>query len=217
MELSDINIKIRPYQIDDRKNIRKISLESVFLGEYRHSIFDEEILADFLTIYFTDYEPSSGYVAIKENQIIGYVVGSQDVRRMHRIIKYKIVPHLAYKILLSGHLLSRNNLVLVKHILNSYVKGEFTTPDFSQEYPATLHINIATEYRKQHIGSTMVEYFLDFLRKKGVRGIHFGVLSEEAKKFFLKLNFNLLYSGKYSFLRYLTGKNIPHYIMGKHL
>jgi hypothetical protein len=215
MELS--NIKIRNYQIDDRKAIRKISLESIFLGEYRHSIFDDEILADFLTMYFTDYEPSSCFVAIQENQVIGYVMGSQEVSRMHRIIKYKIAPHLAYKVLLSGHLLHRNNLIFIQHIISSYLNGEFITPDFSQEYPATLHINITTEYRRQHIGSVMVEYFLDFLKNKRVKGIHFGVLSVEAKKFFLKLNFNLLYSEKYSFLRYLCGENIPHYIMGKHI
>jgi hypothetical protein len=54
-----MSIKIRNYQIKDRDTIRKISLESIFLGEYRSSIFDDEILADLLTKYFTDYEPFS--------------------------------------------------------------------------------------------------------------------------------------------------------------
>ena len=41
-----MRIKIRNYQIKDRDIIRKISLESVFWGENRSSIFDDEILAD---------------------------------------------------------------------------------------------------------------------------------------------------------------------------
>ena len=95
MELA--SIKVRNYQIEDRDAIRKISLESVFLGENRASIFDDEILADLLTIYFTDYEPLSCFVAVKENQVIGYIMGTQDVRKMRRLIKYKIFPRLIYK------------------------------------------------------------------------------------------------------------------------
>ncbi|HZK10869.1 MAG TPA: hypothetical protein VFD10_00700 [Atribacterota bacterium] len=64
-----MSIKIRNYQIEDRDIIRKINLESILLVEYRSSIFDDEILADLLTIYFTDYEPLSCFVAVKGNQV----------------------------------------------------------------------------------------------------------------------------------------------------
>lgn len=215
MELSDI--KIRHYQIRDKKALREISLETMFLGKYRNFLFNDEILADYLTKYFTDYEPTSCFVATKKNQIIGYVMGSQEIKRMHKIVKFKIAPHLAGKVLLAGHLWQKDNLIFIKQIISSYLKGEFRAPDFSSEYPATLHINIATQYRRQHLGSVMIEYFLSFLKKKGVKGVHFGVLSEEAKRFFLKLNFDILFTGKYSFLKYLTGKDIPHYIMGKYI
>jgi GNAT superfamily N-acetyltransferase len=103
----------------------------------------------------------------------------------------------------------------MKNIISSYLKGEFISPDFSKEYPATLHINITAEYRGQNLGSLLVGYFLGFLKRKNIRGIHFGVMSESAKDFFIKLNFNILFTGKYSFLRYLLGENIPHSIMGK--
>ncbi len=211
------SIKIRNYQIKDRDDIRKTSLESILLGECRTSIFDDEILADILTIYFTDYEPLSCFVAVKENQVIGYIMGTQDVRKMRRLIKYKIFPRLIYKALYRRQFLRRNNLILMKNIISSYLKGEFITPDFSKEYPATLHINIRAEYRRQNLGSLLVDYFLDFLKRKNIRGIHFGVMSESAKDFFIKLNFNILFTGKYSFPRYLLGENIPHYIMGKRI
>lgn len=211
------SIKIRNYQIEDRDIIRKISLESIFLGENRTSIFDDEILADILTIYFTDYESLSRFVAVKDNQVIGYIMGTQDVRKMRRIMKYKVIPRLIYKALYRRQLLRRNNLILIKNIISSYLKGEFISPDYSKEYPATLHINITEEYRRQNIGSLLVDYFLDFLKRKNIKGIHFGVMSESAKKFFLKLNFNLLFTREYSFLRYLLGRNIPYFIMGKQI
>jgi len=210
-------MKILNYKVKDRDAIRKTSLESTVLGEYRTSIFDDEILADILTIYFTDYEPLSCFVAVKGNQVVGYIMGAQDVRKMRRLMKYKIVPRLIYKALGRGQILRRNNLMLMKNIISSYLKGEFVSPDFSKEYPATLHINIRAEYRRQNLGSFLVDYFLDFLKKKNIRGVHFGVLSESAKDFFIKLNFNILFAGKYSFPRYLLGENISHYIMGKQI
>jgi len=212
-----MSMKIRNYQIKDRDAIRKISFESVFWGENRAYIFDDEILADILTIYFTDYEPLSCFVAVKVNQVIGYIMGAQDIRKMRRLMKYKIVPRLIYKALGRRQLLRRNSLILLKNIISSYLKGEFISPDFSKEYPATLHINIRAEYRRQNLGSLLVDYFLDFLKRKNIRGIHFGVMSERAKDFFIKLNFNILFTGKYSFPRYLLGENIPHYIMGKQI
>jgi len=212
-----MSMKILNYQVKDRDAIRKTSLESTVLGEYRTSIFDDEILADILTIYFTDYEPLSCFVAVKGNQVVGYIMGAQDVRKMRRLMKYKIVPRLIYKALGRGQILRRNNLMLMKNIISSYLKGEFVSPDFSKEYPATLHINIRAEYRRQNLGSFLVDYFLDFLKKKNIRGVHFGVLSESAKDFFIKLNFNILFAGEYSFPRYLLGENISHYIMGKQI
>jgi len=67
------------------------------------------------------------------------------------------------------------------------------------------------------IGSLLVNHFLQFLKEKKVKGIHFGVLSEKAKRFFLKLDFEILFSEEYTFLRFISGETLPHYIMGKKL
>ena len=61
---------IRPYQKEDRPSVRRISCETAFLDADLHDFFsDEEILADALTLYFTDYEPESCFVAELEEQI----------------------------------------------------------------------------------------------------------------------------------------------------
>lgn len=215
MEVMEINI--RNYQQRDQKAVREISIQSSIFGEYRNAVFDDEILADLLTVYFTDYEPMSCFVAEKEGLVIGYVLGTKETREMRRVLKGRIVPGVVKKIFHKGQFFRKNHLMIVKSKVYSYFKGEFNMPDFTREYPATLHVNMASQFRGQNVGSLLVNHFLEFLKNERVSGIHFGVLSERAKKFFLKLNFEVLFSGKYTFLHYLTGENLPHYVMGKHL
>lgn len=210
-------ITILNYQKKDRKTIRKISLESSILGKFRDTVFDKEILADLLTRYFTDYEPSSCFVAENENRIIGYVIGARDVRKMRRMMKKVILPSLGKRVLSAGYLFNKNNLFLLKNMLSSFIKGEFKVPNFAKDYPATLHVNITAQSRGQNVGTLLVQHFLEYLKENNVRGIHFGVLSENAKRFFLKLKFEVLFEGEYTFLYYLTGESLPHYIMGKKL
>ena len=210
-------VKIRGYQKEDRNAIREISIESSIFGEYRNAVFDDEVLADLLTAYFTDYEPVSCFVAEKKEYVMGYILGTKDVRKMRNVLKRKVIPDVVKDLSGKGQLFRKGNLIFIKNIVFSYFKGEFVAPDFSPEYPATLHINIAPQFRGQNVGSLLINHYLDFLKKESISGIHFGVLSERAKMFFLKLDFKVLFTGKYTFLNYLTGETLPHYIIGKKL
>lgn len=210
-------VKIRGYQKEDRNAIREISIESSIFGEYRNAVFDDEVLADLLTAYFTDYEPVSCFVAEKKEYVMGYILGTKDVRKMRNVLKRKVIPGVVKDLSGKGQFFRKANLIFIKNIVFSYFKGEFVAPDFSPEYPATLHINIAPQFRGQNVGSLLINHYLDFLKKESISGIHFGVLSERAKMFFLKLDFKVLFTGKYTFLNYLTGETLPHYIIGKKL
>jgi len=215
MEINRVNV--RKYRSEDRKVVREISVESSILSEYRNALFSDDIMADMLTSYFVDHEPSSCFVAGREGIVAGYLLGAKNVHKMRTIIKKKIFPALGKKSIVSGQLFRKQNIVLLGYVISSYFKGEFKVPDFSHDYPATLHINIKSQYRGQNIGSLLVNHFLQYLQENGIYGIHFGVLSDNARKFFLKLDFEVLFEGEYTFLHHLTGENLPHYIMGKHL
>jgi GNAT superfamily N-acetyltransferase len=208
-------VKIRGYREEDRNAIREISIQSSIFGEYRNAVFNDEVLADLLTAYFTDYESTSCFVAERKEDIMGYILGTKDVRKMRNVLKRKIIPGVVKDLSSKGQLFRKSNQIFIKNIVFSYFKGEFMVLDFSPEYPATLHINIASQFRGQNVGSLLVNHYLDFLKKESVSGIHFGVLSERAKMFFLKLDFKVLFTGKYTFLKYLTGETLPHYIIGK--
>ena len=218
VESVDSGIIIRNFKPEEKKAIREISVQSSIFGEYTdQKLLNEEIIADLLTSYFIEYEPQFCFVAEKNSEVVGYLLGSSDVQKMHKVVRSKIMPGLVKKAFQSGLIFRAPNLGLMKNVLNSYFKGEFKVPDFSQEYPATLHVNISPRYRGKMIGSLLVYHFLQILKDKQVKGIHFGVLSDKAKRFFEKLGFEILFSGEYTFLRYLSGEILPHYIMGKKL
>jgi GNAT superfamily N-acetyltransferase len=133
---------------------------------------------------------------------------------MRKIFIAKIIPNLIIKGLSRSIIFKRNTRRFLLHILLSLLKGEFVRPDFSKQYPATLHINIDKAFRRQNIGKQLIEYYLKFLKEKKISGVHFGVTSESAKEFFIKLGFNILFVRKRSYLKYYLRKYITYYIFG---
>jgi ribosomal protein S18 acetylase RimI-like enzyme len=215
---TDTGIIVRICKPEDRRAVREISVQSSIFGEYiEQKLLSEEIVADLLTYYFIEYEPQYCFVAEKNNEVVGYLLGSSDVLEMREVVRSKVISHLIKKIFQDGLIFNSINFKLMKNVLKSYFKGEFKVPDFAQEYRATLHVNISPLHRGKMIGSLLVYHFLQILKERQVEGIHFGVLSEKGKGFFERIGFKTLFSGEYTFLRYLNGETLPHYIMGKKL
>ncbi|MFQ5952508.1 MAG: GNAT family N-acetyltransferase [Candidatus Omnitrophota bacterium] len=216
--MDESDIIIRELQDKDRLDVRRISCETAFLKEAGSGLFDDdEILADALTAYFTDYEPGSCFVAEKDGKVIGYIIGSKNTTAMAKTFKFRIAPKLLLKSIRRGLFLKRGAWIFLLHCLASFLKGEFWVPDLSKEYPATLHINIDEDFRGLRLGTRLIEYYLGFLREKGIKGVHFGTSSEGAKTFFLKSGFELLFEGKRTFLKYAMGKDLSYYIFGRRL
>jgi GNAT superfamily N-acetyltransferase len=209
-------IHIRKFELKDRADVRRISCETSFLEEDR-SLFldDDEILADALTIYYTDHEPESCFVAAAEDKVIGYIIGTKDVPRMEKIFSKHVVPELIRKAFKKGFFFKIRTWQLFLHVAISALKGEFHAPHFSAQYPGMLHINIDKGWRGHQIGKRLIDQYLDFLKAQGIRGVHFGTMSEDAKGFFLKSGFTLLHASKRSYLKFRIGKEVPFYIFGK--
>lgn len=209
---------IRKFEPKDKESIRTISCETAFLGRERKKVFDDdEILADFLTLYFTDYETGSCFVATYNDEVIGYLIGSKDIRKASNIIISKIIPKLILKIFFKKTFLKFTNLKFLFYLFLSFLKGEFFIPRFYQDFPATLHINIKEKFRGYGVGKKLIESFLSFLKDKKIKGVHFGTISEEAKKFFLKLGFKIIYTKKRTYLKPYIKKNLNLYVFAKNL
>jgi ribosomal protein S18 acetylase RimI-like enzyme len=215
---NSLTVSIRKFDRVDREDVRRIGCDTAFLGEPLSFCFDDdEILADALTLYFTDYEPDSCFVAVQEDRVIGYVIGTKNLRTMQRIFSTRVIPRLFVKAMLRGAFFRRNARRFLLHAMMSFLKGEFSTSDLSGEYPATLHINIDRSFQRSKVGTRLMEHCLKFLGSEGIAGVHVSTMSEGAKSFFEKLGFCVLRVGKRSYLRYCLGRDLPFYVLGKKL
>lgn len=210
------SVSIRKFLSQDREDLRRIGYETAFHGLKRGVVFsDNETLADALTLYYTDYEPQSCFVAIAHNRVVGYIIGTKDVSIMERISSKKIFPGLICKALRRGFFLNIGNLRFLFYCLKSACKGEFFMPDFSRKFPAMLHINIESGYRASGIGERLIKTFEAYLKDQRIGGVHFGTFSEDAKNFFIKMGFTIIFQGKRSYLKPYLGKEINFYVFGK--
>lgn len=178
---------------------------------------DREILADFLTKYFTDYEPESCFVVEVNRRVIGYLIGAKNSDFLHDVFLNRIIPKLLVKAIISGFILKNKNMVFILHCLASFIKGEFRGPDFSGHYPAVLHINLKEGFRNLGIGSRLIWACLDYLTKEKISGVHLATISDKASRFFNQQGFELLYKGRRSYFNYILHRDVPIYILGRRL
>lgn len=207
---------VRRYRADDRDAVREISWQTAFMGEPGCAFFDDqELLKDFLTLYFTDYEPLSCFVAEVEHGVVGYIVGAVDARLFRKTFFSRIFLRLLVKAFFRKAFLSKKNLIFFRAILVSLGKGEFRIPDFSGDYPATLHINLTSAARRMGLGTKLMETFLAYLKGKGVGGVHMATMSPKGASFFKKLGFGVLHQSLRSYFKPVIGRDIPVTIFGK--
>jgi GNAT superfamily N-acetyltransferase len=74
--------EIRNFQPGDRARVRELCCETGFLGNPIDPIFEDRALfADYLTAYYTDWEPESAFVLLVNGEIRGYLLGSRHPAR----------------------------------------------------------------------------------------------------------------------------------------
>ena len=68
-------VEIRPFHREtDRALVRELCCDTGFLSHPIDPVFeDREIFADYLTAYYTDWEPESAFVLLINGQIRGYL------------------------------------------------------------------------------------------------------------------------------------------------
>jgi len=209
-------IIVRKFSKIDRKDVRRIACETAFWGNSKYDFFeDDEILADLLTLYYTDYEPDYCFVATYNGSVVGYLIGAENVQVMNRVFYFRIIPKLSLKSIYRGLIFKKNTSKFLFHCLIGFFKGEFSAAEFSLEYPATLHINIDKDFHRCGIGRKLIDKYLGFLKEAKVRGVHLGTTSEGARGFFIRMGFKLLLTKKRTYLRYKMGKEQVFYVFGK--
>jgi len=214
----NFEVKIRKFEPRDKKNVRQILYDTALLGESGALFFDgEEVLSDALTLYFTDYEPQSCFVAEVNSEIAGCLVGAKNKLVLEKTFNKEIVPGLFSKAIKTGVFGNKKNIIFILGCLWDAIRGRFIAPDFSRDYPAVLHINVRNGFRGRDIGSKLMENYLNYLRQEGVLGVHLATMSEAGASFFSKQGFKLLFTSKRSYFRPVLHRVVPLYIYGMKL
>lgn len=211
-------IKIRKFVAQDRGAVRQIVYQTALIGEPAELFFHgQEVISDALSLYFTDYEPVSCFVAEINDSVVGYLIGAKNKIAAEAIFNRQIAWPLFLKALKSGIFLSLKNLKFIFSCLIDLFKNGIYTPNFNQAYPATFHLNIKEGFRGRKIGAKLISAYLDYLKIAGVSGAHLATMSLSAANFFLAQGFRELYKGRRSYFRHILHRDVPLYIFGKRL
>jgi GNAT superfamily N-acetyltransferase len=213
-----VQYQIRPYRAADRQALREICCRTAFLEiALEKPLVDNDVLADALCRYFTDYEPQSCFAAVYGDRIVGYIIGTLDCCLMSRVFNSKILLPLLGKACVRRVFLRPQSLRFIFYLLRSLLRGEFNMPDFSADFPAGLHINILRGHRGHGLGRALVERYLDYLRQNQVKGVHFGTFSAEGAAFFRRLGFQELFRSRRSYLKRYVNREVDFYIFAMRL
>lgn len=207
-------VVIRPYEVRDRQTIRHINYETSFLHKPHLFFDDQEVIADALTKYYTDYEPGSCFVAEANGEVVGYVIGTLNIKRMVREYAFKIFFPVLLKALMRGVFFKAKSYRFFWNCLKSYIKGEFRVPDYAGLYPSTFHINVRDGFRGQRVGTRLIFRTVQLIAEKNVGGVQFSTMSDDSKEFFINMGFHVVYQSRRNFLRYALGHDTPFYLFG---
>jgi len=211
-------VKIRKFEARDRAAVRQIAHDTALMGEPAALFFQgQEVISDAFSLYFTDYEPGSCFVAEINGQVVGYLIGAKNKIAAQAIFNGQLALPLLLKAFKSGIFLKIKNLSFIFSCLIDLLKNGIQTPDFNQAYPATFHLNIQDDFRGRKIGVKLIDTYLDYLKIERIPGVHLATMSEQAANFFLAQGFVQLYKGKRSYFRRILHRDVPLYIFGKRL
>lgn len=185
---------IRPFHSTDRRAVFQIAADTAFFGDPLERFFeDRSLFCDAFCAYYTDYEPQHAWVAERDQEVVGYLLGCANTQRMNSILSSKIIPSILMRLARGDYRLGKQSCRYLWGLTKAIVSREITQPDLAP-YPAHLHINIQEDQRGLGIGKALVGRYLDQLRSEQVKGVHLKTTSENkaACALYEKLGFTLL-------------------------
>ena len=182
-------IVVRPYAPDDRAVIRRMSHRIGYMGEpadwyWRHA----ESFAEIWTGYYTDREPESLLVAVRDGTIVGYLTGCVDSRRAPSPVQALTGAALRFGLFFrpgTAEFLWRGLADTIRQ--GGTPSGEVDDP----RWPSHLHVNLLPEARGSGAGGALMRAWFSRLGELGSPGCHLGTLLENGRAtgFFERMGF----------------------------
>lgn len=187
-------VNIRSYKLSDRARIRYICCEVANRGARIDDYFpDEEITADLLTYYYTEYEPESILVAEVDGVVIGYLTGCTDNRKYGLVFFWLILPLLLLKGVVRGTFINKKQQMMLGVMAKNWRRLAVLRKTSFNSHLGHFHIGILKEYRGKRFGKALIEEFLHYAKLNHVETIIASVHSRNviACQFFDHLDFRI--------------------------
>jgi hypothetical protein len=186
---------IRSYRPSDRGAVRQLCCETGFLGEPIDPVYsDREMFADFLTAYYTDWEPESSFVIESDGQICGYLLGSRKPL-LNQLYAFWQNVSLFFKVLFRY---PRYNDRSRRFIRWTVTNGWREVPARPRRTPH-FHINLLPEARKMSTTRALISAYLSYLYRCGEKRVYGQIVTFESRrgeKMFERYGFNVLNRGE---------------------
>jgi hypothetical protein len=159
---------IRPYAKSDRARIRELCCETGFLGNPIDPVFeDRELFADYLTAYYTDWEPESAWVLEVNGEIRGYLLGSRHPWRQQL---YNLYNNVALGIR-GAFRFSRYNETSKKFVRWILTQAWREVPA-QPRCNAHFHINLLADARQVATTRALMDSYLKYLSACGEKAVY---------------------------------------------
>lgn len=192
---SSRSFAIRPYQPRDRAAVRRLCCQTGFLGEPIDPVYeDHELFADFLTTYYTDWEPESSFVLEIDGAIKGYLLGS---RRPLRNQGYAFTQNIALFLRVLGryHRYAPRSRRFIRWMI---MNGWREVPAAPRRTPH-FHINLLPEARKVSTTRALLSAYFSYLYRRGEKRVYGQIVTFESRrgeKMFERYGFRVLNRGE---------------------
>lgn len=162
------NFEIRRFQPGDRARVRELCCETGFLGTPIDPVFeDRELFADYLTAYYTDWEPESSWVLLVNGEIRGYLLGSRFPLRQQT---YNFYNNIA--LFLRGIVRYPRYTEASKKFVRWILTQAWREVPVAPRRCAHFHINILADARQIATSRALVESYLQYLHECGEKAVY---------------------------------------------
>lgn len=161
------NFEIRKFQPADRERVRQLCCDTGFLGNPIDPAFeDRELFADYLTAYYTDWEPESAFVLLMNGEIRGYLLGS---RRPLRQQLYNLYNNVA--LFLRGICRYPFYNAASKKFVQWILRHAWREVPAAPRRTAHFHINLLADARSVAHTRGITDAYLQYLHEKGEKRV----------------------------------------------
>ena len=192
---SENSFTIRSYRETDRDAVRRLCCQTGFLGTPIDPVYeDRQLFADFLTTYYTDWEPESSFVVEIDGEIRGYLLGS---RRPLRNQLYSFWQNISL-FLKALTRCFRYNAASRRFVLWTLAHGWREVPAAPRRVPH-FHINLLPDARKMSTTRALMSAYLSYLYRCGEKRVYGQIVTFESRrgeKMFERYGFRVLNRGE---------------------